>query len=553
MSRNARPWGWVMVAGVVGVLAMGRAVEAGAQTKVVAGDGAASAQFGRTVFISGNTALLGATQDDAPATDSGSAYIFANTSGNTWVQQAKLTASDAAASDEFGTSVSLSGNLALIGAELDDAGATDSGSAYVFANTSGSTWVQQAKLTASDGAATDYFGQAVSLSGNLAIVGSHLADAPASDSGAAYIFANTSGSTWTQQAKLTAFDAATLDYFGISVSISGNMAAIGAFRDDAPATDSGSVYIFANTSGSTWVYQTKLTASDAAASDEFGIYVSLSGNLVLVGAHYDDDGGSNSGSAYIFANTSGNTWVQQAKLTASDAAAGDEFGVSVLLSGNHAIVGANQDDDGGTNTGSAYLFTNTSGNTWVQQSKINAADAATGAGYGASFGFSVSLSGNTAVVGATYSDAPATDSGSAYVFDLASPASSGNLVIATAGADFQAGGNTTLTIHVPDLLGRYPASSDNTTQITFSPTLSGNIIGIVSGNGDGGYGVTGGAETVTVAGGVATVRLSDLVADFVHRLKVDGEGDRRGLPWARPRPGLNGAGSGAVDPCWRRR
>jgi len=369
------------------------------QFKLTASDAAGEDFFGCSVSVSGDTAVVGSSFDDDGGTDSGSAYVFTR-SGSTWTQQAKLTASDAAVEDRFGDSVSVSGDTAVVGAWKDDDGGESSGSAYVFTR-SGSTWTEQAKLTASDAAVEDLFGRSVSVSGDTAVVGSSFDDDAGESSGSAYVFTR-SGSTWTQQAKLTASDAAVLDAFGRSVSVSGDTAVVGA---------SGSVYVFAR-SGSSWTQEAKLTASDAAAGDGFGISVSISGGTAVVGAKYDDDAGS----AYVFTR-SGSTWTQQAKLTASDAAAYDWFGDPVSVSGDTAVVGANGNDDAGSASGSAYVFKR-SGSTWTQQAKLTASDAAAGD----LFGWSVSVSGDTAVVGASSNDDAGSASGSAYVFDLALPA-----------------------------------------------------------------------------------------------------------------------------------
>jgi hypothetical protein len=180
-----------------------------------------------------------------------------------FTQQAKLTASDGAAGDSFGSSVALSGDTALVGAPYDDVGAnTDQGSAYVFVR-SGATWSQQAKLIASDGAAYDYLGASVALSGDTALVGAHWNEIGANfDQGSAYVFVR-SGTTWSQQAELTAADGTTWDSFGHSVALSGDTALVGANWDD---TCQGSAYAFVR-SGATWNQQAKLTASDGAASD----------------------------------------------------------------------------------------------------------------------------------------------------------------------------------------------------------------------------------------------------------------------------------------------
>ena len=153
----------------------------------------------------------------------------------------------------------------------------------------------ETKLTADDGAAGDYFGYSVSISGDTAVVGAYQDDG---SKGSAYVFER-SGTTWGQQAKLIAGDGAADDYFGISVSISGDTAVVGAYRDDDKASSTGSAYVFERT-GTTWSQQDKLTASDGAAGDYFGYSVSINGDTIAVGAHYDDDDGDNSGSAYVY-------------------------------------------------------------------------------------------------------------------------------------------------------------------------------------------------------------------------------------------------------------
>ena len=246
----------------------------------------------------------------------------------------------------------MSGDTAVVGAYLDHHNGIESGSAYVFVRT-GSTWTEQAKLTASDGAGGDDFGLSVSVDGDTAVVGAFLDDDSGNWSGSAYVFTRT-GSTWTEQAKLTASDGASDDWFGYSVSVDGDTAVVGAVYDDHNGIDSGSACVFTRT-GSTWTEQAKLTASDGAAGDVFGVSVSVSGDTAVVAAHNDDDSGSNSGSAYVFVRT-GSTWTEQAKLTASDAAGQDQFGVSVSVDGDTAVVGAYSDDDNGIDSGSAYVF-----------------------------------------------------------------------------------------------------------------------------------------------------------------------------------------------------
>jgi hypothetical protein len=325
-------------------------------------------------------------------------------------EQDKLLASDGIAQDYFGRSVSISGDYAIVGAYKDDDNGTNSGSAYIFTpnDVNCSDWDQIDKLTASDGAADDYFGYSVSVSGDYAIVGAYYDDDNGSNSGSAYIFFF-DGTSWSEQAKLTASDGNDNDYFGYSVSISGDYAIVGAYQDDDNGDKSGSAYIYKR-EGETWSEQAKLTAADGAADDSFGVSVSISGDYAIVGAYWDDDNGDKSGSAYIF-YYNGTSWSEQAKLTAADGAAQDHFGKSVSISGDYAVVGASWDDDNGDKSGSAYIFKRY-GTSWSEQAKVTAADGAA-SDY---FGSSVSISGDYAVIGAHQDDDNGINSGSAYIF-----------------------------------------------------------------------------------------------------------------------------------------
>jgi formylglycine-generating enzyme required for sulfatase activity len=337
----------------------------------------------------------------------GSAYVYVR-SGTAWSQQQQLVASDGGSPDRFGISVSLSTDTAIVGAYLDDVGANaDQGSAYAFVR-SGTAWGQQAHLVASDGLAGDHLGSSVSVSGDTAIVG---APAAASQQGSAYVFVR-SGTTWAQQVKLTASDGAPGDQFGGSVSVSGDYALVGALAETVSANaGQGSAYVFVR-SGTIWAQQQKLTASDGASGDQFGGSVSVSGDTALVGANHDAVGANaGQGSAYVFVRT-GTTWTQQGKLVASDGTANDQLGTSVSVSGDTALVGANNDTVGANAAqGSAYTFVR-SGTAWAQQKKLTASDGAAND----QFGTSVAVSGDTALAGAALDDVGASDQGSAYVF-----------------------------------------------------------------------------------------------------------------------------------------
>jgi hypothetical protein len=375
------------------------------QQKLTASDGASNDNFGFSAAVSGDgsTALVGAFSKNSFA---GVAYVFIR-SGTTWSQQAELTAADAASGDEFGLSVSLSGNgnTALIGARNKNSG---TGAAYVFIR-SGTVWGQQAELAAGDAATNNDFGISVSLGGDgsTTLIG---ADNRNSGTGAAYVFSR-SGTAWSQQAELTASDAATGDGFGYSVSISGDgsTALIGAFNKNS---GTGAAYVFSR-SGSTWSQQAELDASDPVSNDDFGSSTSLSGDgsTALVGAENKNSG---TGTAYVFSR-SGSTWSQQQELTASDAATADGFGFSVSLSGggSTALIGAANKNSG---AGAAYVFSR-SGSTWSQQQELTAGDPAGGD----EFGWSASLSGDgsTALIGAFGKNS---FTGAAYAFAGPPPA-----------------------------------------------------------------------------------------------------------------------------------
>lgn len=363
-------------------------------------------EFGCSVSVSGDYCLVGAEGDDDNGMFSGSAYIFKR-DGTSWVEQPKLTASDGAASDFFGRSVSIDGDYCVIGAFGDDDKGDMSGSAYIFKR-DGENWTQQAKLTASEGAAEDRFGLEVSISGGYCVIGAYGDDDKGDSSGSVYIFKR-DGTSWIEQPKLTASDGAASDYFGISVSINGDYAIVGAEYDDDKGDDSGSMYIF-KLDGTDWTEQGKFTAADGAAGDLFGNSVSISGDYCLVGALRDDDRGENSGSVYIY-KRDGTSWTEQAKLTASDGSGLEEFGCSVSIRGEYCVIGADGDDDNGLNSGSAYLFSR-HGTSWIEQAKLLPSDG----DEGDYFGNSVSIDGDYYVAGAHWDENMWESYGSAYVF-----------------------------------------------------------------------------------------------------------------------------------------
>ena len=317
------------------------------QQKLIPSDNMSGDKFGISVSISNNFSIIGAhwDDDDDNGNSSGSAYIY-YFDGTIWIEQQKLTASDAAATDNFGNSVSISDDYVIIGAQSENC---QQGSAYIFYN-NGSSWIEQQKLIASDCNSFDQFGCAVSISGDYAVIGAYQNITNYTMSGAAYIFHN-SGSNWTEQQILVPSDGSNYDRFGCAVSIDGANALIGARYHGESST--GSAYIFHNNE-SNWIEEQKLTPLNGVSLGNFGKSVSIKGNYAFVGYASDDFG---SGSTYNY-HYSGSNWINQQIIIASDGSDDDGFGWSVSISDDYVIIGAPHNDDNGDNSGSAYIFKN---------------------------------------------------------------------------------------------------------------------------------------------------------------------------------------------------
>ncbi len=313
--------------------------------------------FGFSVAIDGDTLIVGASGEDNHA---GAAYVYRRygfgRNQNLWYQEARLIASDRANYDNFGFAVSISGNRAVVAADTDDNyNGTNAGGVYVY-EYNGNSWPQMKKIVASDGAANDNFGFSVAISGGVLAIGSPYDDnGKGTDAGAAYLYTG-SGSSWSQDAKLTASDGAANDFFGDAIDINGNQVIVGAwFDDNQRGTNAGAAYFFVR-NASSWSQVSKLMASDGAGSDGFGRSVSITDDIVAVGAPYNDAMGSNSGAAYVYLQMDNSLYYLE-KLTASDAALADLFGYSVAVDGNYAVFGAPYDENSnGAFAGAAYIF-----------------------------------------------------------------------------------------------------------------------------------------------------------------------------------------------------
>ncbi len=394
-----------------------------AQTaKLTVSDSEPDDNFGYSLALSGTTVVVGAWQNDSLLANSGAAYVFERVSGsNDWSQVIKLIPDNTDfAGDEFGKAVAIDGDWLIVGAQFEDEAGKDRGAAYVFERTpnAANAWSQAAKLTAEDSAFRDFFGQTVAISGTRAVVGAPEDDDLGNQSGSAYVFElDPNNGLWSKVAKLTANDGEANDIFGSSVTISGETIIVGANEHShQDINNNGAAYVFQrNSSDGNWDQVAKLTANDGDELDRFGFAVALVGDRALIGAPFDDDSNNVGGSAYVFERTAGtNNWSQTAKLTAADPTLGNQFGYSVALANEKALIGTPEEDDFGNGSGSAYLFQHdASNNNWSQFNKLIAND---GAAFDL-FGSAVSLSNELALIGAPDSDNQGKDeSGSVYIF-----------------------------------------------------------------------------------------------------------------------------------------
>jgi hypothetical protein len=377
---------------------------------------AASDWFGWSVAISGARVVIGARNDDALASNAGSAYVYDMLSGTPALPVTTLNNPAPATDDNFGNSVAISGTRVVVGAPFDDMGATNAGSAYVYDVSSGNPTAPVSVLNNPGLVVNDQFSFSVAVSGNLMVAGAYLDDTGAADSGSAYVYDLSSGTPTVPIFTLNNPDPATGDEFGVSVAISGTRVVVGAGSDNTGATDAGSAYVYDLSSGTPIVPVVSLNNPDPAVGDRFGNSVSISGSLVMVGARFDDAGATDAGSAYVYDLNSGTPSVPAATLNNPSPAADDNFGRSVSISGTRVVVGAYGDDTGAQSAGSAYVYDLSTGTPGLPVATLNDPDPVVGD----NFGWSVAISGTRVVVGARYDDTGTTDSGSVYVYDLSS-------------------------------------------------------------------------------------------------------------------------------------
>jgi len=388
------------------------------EQELFAGDGEEDDFFGGSVCIHGDTIVAGVREDSAPAALSGSASSFRYDSAATaWSQGPKLAPGDRASGDILGYSVAIRGDVAVAGAVGAPLLSPEPGAAYVYRRdpaTGG--WHQEQKLVPPDAAPFDQIGHSVAVDGDVVVVGSKNDDDLGENSGSVYVYRRDPVvGTWDIEQKLVASDGAAWDFFGSSVVVSGDLIAIGAARENTPAPGAGSVYLFRYDSGAgAWFQEQKLWAAGGATSDYFGESLSLSGELLAIGAPGTDDLGSNSGAVYFFRRDPVlGTWIEEQRVVASDGMAQDAFGGSVSLEGEVAVAGAFSANPLGENSGAAYVFRREPGSgLWVEETRLTASDGDSSD----TFGLSVSLDGGLVVVGASGDEVPAAFTGSIYVY-----------------------------------------------------------------------------------------------------------------------------------------
>lgn len=371
------------------------------------------AEFGRSIAIDGERVVIGGAEgSDAAAIGPGTVYVYRRI-GTSYVQEAKLVAPDRELGAEFGRAVAVKGDVIVVGARFaSNATSERAGAAYIFRRKTG-VWTFEQKIEASDSSPEDNFGRAVALDDDVVVVTARKEDVSVDNDGAAYVFRKR-GAGWVEEAKLTARDSSDEARFGQSVAVRGKLLIVGARDANTPIADgAGTIYLFTR-HDKQWTEAAKASASDGATGDQFAYNVAIGGNLIAVGARRADlPGARDAGAAYVYKLAEGQL-IEIAKLTASDARQGDEFGHSIAMSGRIIAVGARRADiDGKRDQGTVYIFRR-SRNQWSEVAKLTAPDGQAGA----EFAHSLAADDGKIAVGANLADIHEANQGAAYVYDM---------------------------------------------------------------------------------------------------------------------------------------
>jgi hypothetical protein len=325
--------------------------------KLTAADARANRVFGTSVGISGSHAIIGASGDDEFGTNSGAAYMFAQDGSGHWTQRQKLHPNDLGANAAFGRSSAIDGDTAIVNANAPNGESQTAGAAYIFRKQPGGAWEQEAKLFQPDLPIANQFGVSVDISGDTAIVGSWLDDEKAESAGASYIYRRDGSGSWNLVTKLVAEDGGVGEHFGRSVSISNRTAIVGAASGVFAGSSNVAAYIFEEDDSGQWRQTAKLLKEVQSIDNTFGWSVDVSGDVAAVGDY-------GAGLVYVYERETDGLWHGVAKLFPPAPLPFDGFGTSVQIDGNSIVAGGSGETAHGNNAGAAYLFTKRSTSEW---------------------------------------------------------------------------------------------------------------------------------------------------------------------------------------------
>ncbi len=385
------------------------------EEKLVASDAAEDAEFGRSVTIHGDVVVVGAPCDDEFGEDTGAAYVFRFSAvEGKWLEEAKLVPKDVSPKDGFGT-VLLAENKLFVGAEGDQDNGLDSGSVYFFRfDAELELWVEEQKLLPSDGAPEQRFGRGKATDGGVLVVGARTDNENGNDAGAAYVFI-WDGRRWIEKQKLLTEDLSSGDTLGWGVSIDGANIVLGAPDNENFGDDTGAAYVFRHDDvADEWRQVQKLIVSDARHNTLAGEAVAICGDWLAVGGPGDDENGFGSGAVYMFKfDPKTNLWEEKQKIMPWDGEENDHFGEDLSMSGATLAVGRYGDNNENGSAGAAHVYSLVNGK-WLETIKVIAADGEVGD----LFGRAVCTDGKEVIAGAYHDDDAGPRSGAAYVFDI---------------------------------------------------------------------------------------------------------------------------------------
>ncbi|MDF1698611.1 MAG: Ig-like domain-containing protein, partial [Saprospiraceae bacterium] len=378
--------------------------------KALATDGANFDEMGRSVAIFGDYAMVGSYKNNnGNGSNSGGVYVY-HFDGSVWSYSEKLVPADNQADDNFGISIAMDGDYAVIGASGDDDAGNAAGAAYVYKRV-GTTWMEEDKVTSSNASSIGLFGTSVSISGDVIVVGAYNNNSSGTTFGGSATVYRRTGASWNEESVLVSSDVEPGDQLGWSVAVDGDYIIVGAVQEGSFAY-AGSAYIFF-WNGSTWTETQKLLASDVGPQDRFGYSVSIDGDYIAVGAlkHTEEGTATSNGAAYIFKRT-GAVWSEEVKLLASDLESDAEFGFSLVLVGDILAVGARKSNTGGVKDGAAYVFERT-GTSWNEVNQV----LPNNTGVDMFFGSSIDFHQSRLICGAIGDDEVGFNRGSATIFN----------------------------------------------------------------------------------------------------------------------------------------